>query len=175
MALQGQSWGGYQVAYIITQTDMYAAAMAGAPVSNMISAYGGIRWGSGLSRMFQYEEDQSRLGKTLWEDRNRYINNSPLFFAPNVKTPLLMMSNDQDGAVPWYQGIEFFVALRRLNKPVWMLVYNGEVHNLSRRANMKDLTIRMKQFFDHYLMDGPMPEWMENGIPAIEKSTNLGY
>ncbi len=149
IGIQGQSWGGYQVAYLVTQTNMFAAAMAGAPVSNMTSAYGGIRWGSGMSRMFQYEGSQSRIGGTLWEKPWRYIENSPVFFADKVETPLLMMHNDKDGAVPWYQGIEYFVALRRLNKPVWMLTYNGAPHNLQRKADCKDLSIRMQQFFDH--------------------------
>lgn len=177
IALQGQSWGGYQTAYLITQTDMYAAAMAGAPVSNMTSAYGGIRWQSGMSRMFQYEHTQSRIGGTLWEKPLLYIENSPLFYAPKVNTPLLMMHNDNDGAVPWYQGIEFFVALRRLNKPVWMLSYNDEPHNLKTTswANRMDLSTRMFQFFNHYLKGKPAPEWMEKGIPAVEKGENLGY
>lgn len=177
MALQGQSWGGYQIAYLITQTDLYAAAMAGAPVSNMTSAYGGIRWQTGLSRMFQYEQTQSRIGGTLWEKPLHYIENSPLFYAPKVNTPLLMMHNDDDGAVPWYQGIEYFVALRRLDKPVWMLNYNGEPHNLNAAswANRMDLSRRMFQFFNHYLKGEPMPEWMEKGVPAIEKGKNLGY
>lgn len=169
IGIQGQSWGGYQTAYLITQTKMFTAAMAGAPVSNMTSAYGGIRWGSGLTRMFQYEHGQSRLGKTLWEDRERYIKNSPLFFADQVETPLLIMHNDQDGAVPWYQGIEYFNALRRLNKPVWMLNYNGDDHNLTKWPNKVDLSIRMRSFFDYYLLDQPMPIWMSEGIPAIEK------
>ena len=142
LGIQGQSWGGYQTAFVITQSDMFAAAMAGAPVSNMTSAYGGIRWGSGLSRMFQYENSQSRIGSTLWERTDLYIENSPLFFAPSVKTPLLMMHNDNDGAVPWYQGIEFFVALRRLNKPVWLLNYNKEEHNLTKWPNRVDLSIQ---------------------------------
>jgi len=175
MAIQGQSWGGYQVAYLVTQTDLFAAAMAGAPVTNMTSAYGGIRWGTGMSRMFQYEKTQSRIGGTLWDKPIQYIQNSPLFFAPKVKTPLLMMANDNDGAVPWYQGIEFFVALRRLNKPVWMLSYNGAPHNLYNRAFRTDLSIRMKQFFDHYLKGKPMPVWMDKGIPAVEKGKTLGY
>jgi len=175
IGIQGQSWGGYQVAYLVTQTNMYAAAMAGAPVSNMTSAYGGIRWGSGMSRMFQYEGSQSRIGGTLWEKPWRYIENSPVFFADKVETPLLMMHNDKDGAVPWYQGIEYFVALRRLNKPVWMLTYNGAPHNLSRRADCIDLSIRMMQFFDHYLKGAPAPVWMEEGIPAIKKGKEKGY
>ncbi len=169
VGIQGQSWGGYQTAYLITQTKMFTAAMAGAPVTNMTSAYGGIRWGSGLTRMFQYEHGQSRLGKTLWEDRERYIKNSPLFFADKVETPLLIMHNDQDGAVPWYQGIEYFNALRRLNKPVWMLNYNGDDHNLTKWPNKVDLSIRMRSFFDYYLLDKPMPLWMNEGIDAIEK------
>ena len=151
IGIQGQSWGGYQTAWLITQTDMFAAAMAGAPVSNMTSAYGGIRWESGLSRMFQYEHDQSRIGGSLWEKPLQYIENSPLFHAPKINTPLLIMHNDNDGAVPWYQGIELFNAMRRLQKPAWMLTYNGEEHNLKADswANRVDLTIRMKQYFDH--------------------------
>lgn len=177
IALQGQSWGGYQTAYLVTQTDRFAAAMAGAPVSNMTSAYGGIRWGSGMSRMFQYERTQSRIGETLWEARDLYLENSPLFFADKVNTPLLMMHNDNDGAVPWYQGIEFFVALRRLDKPVWMLNYNGMPHNLSGSAwgNRKDLSIRMMQFFDHYLKGKDAPEWMQTGRPAVKKDYYTGY
>ncbi|MFZ9719431.1 MAG: alpha/beta hydrolase family protein, partial [Chitinophagaceae bacterium] len=133
MAIQGQSWGGYQVAYIITRTPIFAAAGAGAPVSNMFSAYGGIRWGTGISRQFQYEKSQSRLGFTPWQRPDLYTKNSPLFTANKVTTPLLMMHNDKDGAVPWYQGIEFFTALRRLDKKVWMLQYNDEDHNLVER------------------------------------------
>ncbi len=175
MALQGQSWGGYQTAYLVTQTNLFKAAMAGAPVSNMTSAYGGIRWGSGMSRMFQYEQTQSRIGGTLWNKTSKYIENSPVFYAPQVETPLLIMHNDNDGAVPWYQGIEYFMALRRLNKPVWMLVYNNEEHNLTRRANCKDLSMRMMQFFNHYLKDKPMPVWMSEGLPATKKGETLGY
>lgn len=177
IGIQGQSWGGYQTAWLITQTDMFAAAMAGAPVANMTSAYGGIRWESGMSRMFQYENSQSRIGGNLWDKPLQYIQNSPLFFVPKIKTPLLIMHNDNDGAVPWTQGIELFSAMRRLNKPVWMLTYNNEEHNLKAEswANRMDLTIRMKQFFDHYLKDEPMPPWMQYGIPATRKGKELGY
>lgn len=177
MALQGQSWGGYQTAYLVTQTNMFAAAMAGAPVSNMTSAYGGIRWGSGLSREFQYEQTQSRIGGTLWDKPMQYIENSPVFYAPKVRTPLLIMHNDEDGAVPWYQGIEYFMALRRLNKPVWMLQYNGQPHNLSADAwgDRIDLSRRMLQFFDHYLKGAPAPRWMKEGVKAIDKGQDLGY
>ena len=175
MAIQGQSWGGYQVAYLITVTDKFKAAMAGAPVSNMTSAYGGIRWQSGLSRAFQYEKTQSRIGKNLWEGLDLYIKNSPLFGIPNIDTPLLMMHNDADGAVPYYQGIEMFMGMRRLNKPVWLLVYNDEAHNLRKTKNRQDLSIRMMQFFDHYLKGEPAPLWMTEGVPAIMKGKDLRY
>ena len=175
MAIQGQSWGGYQVAYLVTKTNMFKAAGAGAPVSNMTSAYGGIRWGSGRSRQFQYEQTQSRIGVAMSESLQPYIDNSPLFYADKVETPLLMMHNDKDGAVPWYQGIEYFMMLRRLGKPVWMLQYNGEDHNLVQRRNSKDLSIRLQQFFDHYLKGDPAPVWMTKGVPATEKGRNWGY
>ena len=174
MGLQGQSWGGYQTAQLITMTNKFKAAMAGAPVTNMTSAYGGIRWGSGFSRMFQYERGQSRIGYTLWERPDLYLLNSPIFGLQNVHTPILIMSNDGDGAVPWYQGIEMYMGLRRLNQPVWLLNYNGDEHNLIQLANKKDLSIRMRQFFDYYLLGSPLPLWMSEGVPATEKGTNFG-
>jgi dipeptidyl aminopeptidase/acylaminoacyl peptidase len=174
MGIQGQSWGGYQVAHIITRTNLFAAAWAGAPVANMTSAYGGIRWESGMNRQFQYEKTQSRIGATLWEKPNLYIENSPLFHLPKVKTPLVIMSNDADGAVPWYQGIEMFTAMRRLNKKVWLLNYNGEAHNLVERRNRKDIQIREQQFFD-WLLKGEKPTvWLTEGVPAVEKGKSWG-
>jgi len=169
MGIQGQSWGGYQVAWLVTRTDRFVAAMAGAPVSNMTSAYGGIRWSSGMVREFQYERTQSRIGDNLWNAFDLYVENSPLFGVPNIETPLLIMSNDGDGAVPWYQGIEFFTALRRLDKPAWLLNYNSDAHNLMKWPNRVDLSKRMFEFFEHYLKGKDMPEWMEFGVPAIEK------
>ena len=175
MGLQGQSWGGYQTAQLVTMTKRYAAAMAGAPVGNMISAYGGIRWGSGLNRQFQYESTQSRIGKTIWDAQALYIENSPLFHLPNVTTPLLIMANDRDGAVPWYQGLELYNGMRRLGKPCWMLNYNDDDHNLTKLPYKFDLSIRMRQFFDHYLQGKPAPLWLKDGIPAIDKGQKLGY
>ncbi len=175
IGIDGQSWGGYQTAYLVTRTNMFACAGSGAPVANMTSAFGGIRWESGDSRQAQYEQGQSRIGRNLWDAPELYIANSPVFHANRVETPLLIMHNDADGAVPWYQGIEMFMALRRLQKPVWMLQYNGEAHNLKERRNRKDITIRLQQFFDHYLKGDPMPEWMRSGIPITRKGQELGY
>jgi len=174
IGVQGHSWGGYQIAHMITRTNLFAAAEAGAPVVNMTSAYGGIRWGSGMSRMFQYERTQSRIGGSLWEATKEYLDNSPLFYVPQIETPVLFMHNDDDGAVPWYQGIEFFVALRRLGKPAWMLNYNGEKHGVRERKNQKDWAVRMQQFFDHYLKGSSVPVWMAEGVPATEKGRTLG-
>jgi len=174
IGVQGHSWGGYQIAYLVTMTNVFACAEAGAPVTNMTSAYGGIRWGSGMSRMFQYEKTQSRIGGTLWDSRDLYLENSPVFFADKIETPLLMLHNDEDGAVPWYQGIELFVAMRRLNKPVWMLNYNGEAHGLRREENRLDFAKRMQQFFDHHLQGAPATRWISDGIPAVDKGKEYG-
>ncbi len=169
LGLQGQSWGGYQTAFLITQTHLFSAAMAGAPVANMTSAYGGIRWGSGLARAFQYEATQSRIGKSIWEGQQLYIENSPLFWLDRVTTPLFIMSNDMDDAVPWYQGIEMFVGMRRLGKEVYMISYNNDVHNPASRANQKDIAMRMQQFFDNKLKGASAPDWMVHGIRYVDK------
>jgi len=169
IGFQGHSWGGYQGAYLLTQTNIFAAAETGAPVADMISAYDGIRWGPGLPRQFQYEKTQSRIGGTIWEKPLLYIENSPIFSLDRVTTPVMIIANDADDAVPWYQGIEMFLGLRRLGKEAYLFNYNGEPHHLNRRPNQKDYTMRMQQFFDHYLKGGPVPEWMEKGVPYIDR------
>ena len=169
IGIQGHSWGGYQIAYMITQTTRFKAASAGAPVANMTSAYSGIRWGTGLPRQFQYEHTQSRIGGSLWEAPMLYLENSPVFKADRVQTPLMMIHNDADDAVPWYQGIEYYLALRRLGKEAYLFTYNGEPHGLRKRQNQKDYTMRLQQFFDHFLKGAPAPEWMVKGIPYLQR------
>ena len=165
IGLHGHSWSGYQAAFVITQTDIFACTIAGAPVSNMTSAYSGIRWGSGLARQFQYEKSQSRIGGSLWEYPERYIENSPVFFADRIHTPLLIQFGDEDGAVPWYQGIELYLAMRRLDKDCIFLQYRSEPHHLQKYPNKLDYSIKMKQYFDFYLKGIPAPEWIKKGIP----------
>ncbi|MEX1311651.1 MAG: prolyl oligopeptidase family serine peptidase [Candidatus Sulfomarinibacteraceae bacterium] len=165
IGLHGHSWSGYQTAFVVTQTDIFAAAVAGAPVSNMTSAYSGIRWGTGLARQFQYEKSQSRIGGSLWESPELYIENSPVFFADRISTPLLIQFGDEDEAVPWTQGIELYLACRRLDKDCIMLQYRGEPHHLKQYGNKLDYSIKMKQFFDHHLKGEPAPEWMTDGVP----------
>lgn len=169
IGIQGHSWGGYQIAYMVTKTNRFKAAAPGALVANMTSAYSGIRWGTGLPRQFQYERTQSRIGGNLWEYPLRFLENSPIFRADRVETPLLMIHNDEDDAVPWYQGIEYFLALRRLNKEAYMFTYNGEKHGLRKRINQRDYTRRLQEFFDHFLKGAPAPEWMEKGIPYLQR------
>jgi len=174
IGLQGQSWGGYQIAYLVTRTNMYACASPGAPVSNMTSAYTGIR-GNGMVRMFQYEHTQSRIGGTLWDKPMRYIENSPIFYVPKINTPLLIRHDDADEAVPYAQGVDFFMALRRCGKTAWLLNYNREPHNLRSRPARMDWTRRMHGFFDYYLKDKAMPRWMKEGISHVEKGKDQKY
>ncbi len=169
LGLHGHSWSGYQTAFVITQTDIFAAAVAGAPVSNMTSAYSGIRWGTGLARQFQYEKSQSRIGGSLWEKPELYIENSPVFYADRINTPLLIQHGDADEAVPWYQAIELYLACRRLDKNCIFLQYRDEPHHLKIYANKLDYSIKMKEFFDHYLKGEPAPEWIEKGVPYTGK------
>ncbi len=171
IGIQGHSWGGYQITHLITRTDLFAAVEAGASVSNMISAYGGIRWESGMVRQFQYERTQSRIGAPPWEAPLKFIENSPIFWVEKIKTPYLTIHNDADGAVPWYQGIEFNMAMRRLGKEAYMFNYNGQGHGLSNRDYMKHWTVHMDEFFDHYLLGKPRPEWMDKGVSFLDRGT----
>ncbi len=165
IGLHGHSWSGYQTALVVTQTDIFACAIAGAPVSNMTSAYSGIRWGTGLARQFQYEQSQSRIGGSLWEARDLYIENSPVFFADRINTPLLIMFGDEDGAVPWYQGIELYLAMRRLQKDCVFLQYRGEPHHLQKYPNKLDYSIKMKEYLDFYLKGDQSAKWIVEGVP----------
>jgi dipeptidyl aminopeptidase/acylaminoacyl peptidase len=165
IALHGHSWSGYQTAFVVTQTDIFKCAIAGAPVSNMTSAYGGIRWGSGRARQFQYEQTQSRIGGSLWEYPERYIENSPVFYADRIQTPLLIMFGDEDGAVPWTQGIELYLAMRRLGKDCIFLQYRGEPHHLQKYANKLDYTLKMKEYLDYHLKGEKPAEWIIKGSP----------
>ncbi len=165
VGLHGHSWSGYQTAFVITQTDIFKCAVAGAPVSNMTSSYGGIRWGSGMARLFQYEKTQSRIGASLWERRDLYIENSPLFFADRINTPLLIIFGDQDTAVPWYQGIELYLAMRRLEKDCVFLQYRGEPHHPQKYPNKLDWFKKIKEYFDHYLKGAEGPAWITRGVP----------
>lgn len=173
IGITGHSWGGYQTAFLITQTDVFAAAVAGAPLTDMVSMYSLVYKNSGGSNGAIFESSQGRFKGGFWDNWDAYYRNSPVFFAKNVKTPLMILHNDKDGAVDFTQGVEYFNTLRRLQKPVIMLEYIGENHSLARRPNQRDYTIRMKQYFDHYLMGAPAPDWMVNGVPRLKMDEHL--
>lgn len=164
IGLHGHSWSGYQAAFLVAETDIFTAVVSGAPVSNMTSAYSGIRWGTGLARQFQYETGQSRIGESMFDNLEPYLLNSPVFVADRINTPMLIQFGDKDEAVPWEQGIEYYLALRRLDKPVVMLQYEGEPHHLQRFANKIDYSIKMLEFFDHFLKGAPAPSWWQEGL-----------
>lgn len=173
VAIHGHSWGGYQTAFLITQTDKFKAAIAGAPLTNMISMYSSIYWNSGSANQPIFESSQGRFAGGYWENIEAYTRNSPVYFAQNVNTPLILLHNDKDGAVDWNQGIEYFNTLRRLQKPVVMLQYKGENHGLRKPENQKDYTIRMREFFDHYLKGKPAPKWWTEGVPHLKMDEHL--
>jgi dipeptidyl aminopeptidase/acylaminoacyl peptidase len=173
VAIHGHSWGGYQTAFLVTQTDIFRAAIAGAPLTDMVSMYSLIYWNTGGTNQAIFESSQGRFTGGYWEVQDAYIRNSPVYFAKNVKTPLIILSNDKDGAVDHTQAIEYYNTLRRMGKPVIMLEYKGENHGLRKPENMKDYTVRMREFFDHYLMDKPAPQWMEEGIPSLKMKDHL--
>jgi fermentation-respiration switch protein FrsA (DUF1100 family) len=173
MGLHGHSWGGYQTSFLITQTNRFKAAAAGAPLTNMISMYDLIYWNSGSGNMSIFEASQGRFLGGPWENWDAYERNSPIYHVKNVKTPLLMLHNDKDGAVDFTQGIEFYNALRRLKKPVILVQYLGENHGLGKLENRKDYAVRMLEFFDHHLKGMPAPSWMENGVPRLKLGDHL--
>ena len=169
VGIAGHSWAAYQIAYLITRTNRFRAAEAGAAVTNMTSAYGGIRLESGVVREAQYEVGQSRIGATPWDRPDLYLENSALFHVRDVHTPYLTIANDSDGAVPFVQGIEFFTALRRLDKEAYLFEFDGEDHNLVKRENQKYWTVHLDEFFDHFLLGTPTPAWMTQGVDFLHR------
>jgi len=167
MGIQGHSWGGFEVDYIVTHTGLFAAAYSGSGLTDLVTDYG-------TDKAYDVERSQIRMGATLWDARERYIENSPIFYADKVSTPLLMMHNKADAAVPYTEGMEFFTALRRLQKKVWMLQYDGEHHSVINKKAAADLDIHIEQFLDHYLKGAPPPKWMTQGIPAQRKGIETG-
>jgi dipeptidyl aminopeptidase/acylaminoacyl peptidase len=173
VAIHGHSWGGYQTAFLVTQTDAFKAAVAGAPLTNMISMYSSIYWNTGSANQPIFESSQGRFTTGYWDNVEAYTRNSPVYHAKNVKTPLIILHNDKDGAVDWNQGIEYYNTLRRLGKPVVMLQYKGENHGLAKLENRKDYTVRMLEFFDHHLKGKPAPAWLQEGVPHLKLKDHL--
>jgi dipeptidyl aminopeptidase/acylaminoacyl peptidase len=173
VGIHGHSWGGYQTAFLVTQTHIFAAAIAGAPLTDMIAMYNAIYWNSGSANQPIFESSQGRFTGSPTENMEAYVRNSPVYHAKNVTTPLIILHNDKDGAVDWTQGIEYFNTLRRMGKPVVMLQYKGENHGLRKPENMKDYTVRMKEFFDDRLTDKEPPKWLIEGVPLLKMKDHI--
>lgn len=169
IGMQGHSWGGYETSFILTQTDMFAATVTGAPVTNLTSMYDILYKNSGTNNQGIFEVGQVRMGKGMFDDFKNYVDQSPVFNADKIKTPFMILHGTVDGAVDWNQGLEFYNAARRLGKEVILLSYPGENHHLANKYNQIDFQRRMKQFFDHYLKGTEAPVWMKEGIPQIDK------
>jgi dipeptidyl aminopeptidase/acylaminoacyl peptidase len=173
VGITGHSWGGYQTAFIVTQTNAFAAAIAGAPLTNMVSMYSLIYKNSGGANQAIFETSQGRFLGGYWDNWEAYVRNSPVNSAKNVTTPLIILHNDKDGAVDFTQGVEYYNTLRRMGKKVVMLEYPGENHGLAKPANQQDYTVRMKEFFDHHLKGKPAPDWWTKGVPRLEMEGHL--
>lgn len=173
MGLQGHSFGGFETNYIVTRTNIFAAAQSSAGPVDLISEYGGIGFG-GKSLAALHEVGQHLLRSTPWDSPNVYIRMSPIFGVKLINTPILLLHNSKDVAVPFSQSIEFFTALRRLKKKVWLLEYDEQDHTLGEFESIMDFTLRQQQFFDYYLKDMHPPVWMTTGIPAYNKGKVSG-
>jgi dipeptidyl aminopeptidase/acylaminoacyl peptidase len=172
MRILGCSVGGMHTNDLGTHTTLFAADCSVSGMANFVSAYGGLGE-DGKSLQSLFEIGATRMGTTLWEIPDLYIKNSPVFKADKVTTPLLIAHTTNDGICPFSNVIEFFTALRRLGKKVWMLEYGDGNHGLLGKSG-DDFSIRMTQFFDHYLKDKPAPKWMTKGIPAKLKGIEDG-
>ncbi|MEJ7812307.1 MAG: prolyl oligopeptidase family serine peptidase [Gemmatimonadaceae bacterium] len=173
VGLWGHSWGGYQTAFLVTQTDMFKSAIAGAPLTDMVSMYSSIYWNTGGTNQAIFESSQGRFKGNFIQNHEAYIRNSPVFHADKVKTPLVILHNDKDGAVDFNQGITYYNTLRQLGKDVILLEYVGENHGLARPVNQKDYAIRMREWFDTYLTGAPAPDWMKEGVPRLKMDEHL--
>lgn len=159
VGLIGHSFGGYETNYIITQTNIFAAAVSSAGASDVISDYLYVGWNTSKANGFRYEFQQASFGVSPFDDYDRYLRNSPITYAKQIGTPLLLWSGKNDTQVHHFQSLEFHLALRRLQKPNILLLYEGERHTISSRTNQIDLTHRVEEWFAYYLKDGNKPEW----------------
>jgi len=169
IGLQGHSWGGYQSSFIVTQTDLFAAVVTGAPLTNLMSMYNILYKSTGGGNGPILEWSQGRFGVTPWDDFELYVRQSPVHHADKITTPFLILHGTADGAVDWNQGLEFFTAARRLGKEVILLSYPDEPHHLNKEPNQKDFQVRMWEYFDHHLRGAEAPKWMTEGVPQLEK------
>jgi dipeptidyl aminopeptidase/acylaminoacyl peptidase len=173
VGIVGHSWGAYQTAFAVTKTDRFAAAVAGAPLTDLVSMYLSVYWNTGGTDARIFEISQGRMQVPPWEDLQAYMKNSPLFNIATLNTPLLVAFGDKDGAVDWHQGIELYNAARRADKDMVLLVYEGENHSLAKKPNQLDYHRRIRQWFGHYLKGEPAADWMVTGVKYLDRQKQL--
>jgi dipeptidyl aminopeptidase/acylaminoacyl peptidase len=169
----GHSWGGFDTVYLATHTNLFAAGVAGAPITNLVSNYGNHHWSSGIAETDHIETGQQRMEVPLYEDLSAYIRNSAVFDVNTMKTPLLVAFGDNDGTVHWHQGVELYNIARRAKKDVVMLVYGGEDHSNRKKANQIDYHHRIVQWFGHYLKNEPAAPWITQGVTFLDREREL--
>jgi dienelactone hydrolase len=169
----GHSWGGFDTVFLATHTSAFAAAVAGAPITDLVSNYGNHHWSSGIAETDHIETGQQRMEVPLWEDLPAYIRNSAVFTVNTMKTPLLVEFGDNDGTVHWHQGVELYNIARRAGKQVVLLVYNNEDHGLRKRPNQVDYQRRIFEWFDHYLDGKPAPAWITEGTSHLDREREI--
>jgi dipeptidyl aminopeptidase/acylaminoacyl peptidase len=169
----GHSWGGFDASYLATHSELFAAAVAGAAITNLVSNYGNHHWNIGIAETDHIETGQQRMEVPLWEDLQAYIRNSAVYNVQNMKTPLLLETGDNDGTVFWHQSVELYNIARRAKKDVVMLVYNGEEHGLRKKSNQIDYHRRIQEWFGHYLKGDPAPPWIAKGVSFLEREQEL--
>ena len=173
VGLVGHSWGGYGTSFVLTQTDLFSAGVAGGPLTNLSSSYGEIYWNNGVPETGHAEVGQERMEVPVYEDPASYLRNSATFHVQNMKGALLLAVGDKDGASDWHQDIEMYNLARRAGKQCIMLVYPGENHSLAMKANQMDYQRRILDWFDHYLKDGPAQSWITKGVTVLEREKEL--
>lgn len=169
----GHSWGGFDTTFLATHTDIFSAAVAGAPITDLVSNYGNHHWSSGIAETDHIETGQQRMEVPLYDDLPAYIRNSAVFNVQNMKTPLLIEVGDNDGTVFWHQGIELYNIARRAKKDVVLLAYGGEDHGLRKKQNQVDYQRRILEWFGHYLKNDPAPSWITSGTSVLEREQEL--
>jgi len=169
VGLTGHSWGAYQTTFIVTQTNLFHSAVAGAPLTNMISMYNSIYWNSGTTDAKIFETSQGRFPDPWWKDWDNFVDNSPIFNMQQMNTPLLVAFGTDDGAVDFNQGVELYNTMRRMQNPFVMLVYEGANHWPAREENQIDYATRAFEWHEHYLLGKEPPKWITEGLPYLQR------
>jgi len=174
VGITGHSWGGFDTVFLATNTKLFAAAVAGAPITNLVSNYGNHHWGSGIAETDHIETGQQRMEVPIYEDPEAYLRNSSTSYVHTMTTPLLVVFGESDGTVHFHQGVELYNIARRAGKQVVMLVYPGEDHGLRRRPNQLDYHRRIQAWFGHYLKGEPAEKWITEGRTFLAKEAEKG-